>query len=93
LGDPIRDVEGGCELDVWVVPGASRSEITGMHNNRVRVRVTTPAEAGRANKAVCALIAAAVGRPVSLVKGETSRSKVLFIEGASANEVRGNLRN
>jgi uncharacterized protein (TIGR00251 family) len=93
LGDPIRDVEGGCEVDVWVVPGASRNEITGRHGDRIRVRVTPPAEGGRANRAVCALISAVVGRPVSLLKGETSRSKVLFIEGASESEVRGNLRN
>ena len=92
MADPIREVDGGCELDVWVVPGASRNEITGMYGERVRVRVTPPAEGGRANKAVCALVSAAVGRPVSLVKGGTSRAKVLYIDGASASEVRGNLR-
>ena len=50
----------------------------------LRVRVTAPAVDGKANAAVVAAVAAAVGVPanaVSIVTGATSRTKTLAIEG------------
>lgn len=46
------------------------------------VRVTAPPEDGRANKAILALLAKALGRPKSaleLVRGTTGRDKVITI--------------
>ena len=36
-------------IDVWVVPGASRSEFMGLHGDNVKLRVTAHPEGGRAN--------------------------------------------
>lgn len=48
------------------------------------VRVTAPPEDGKANAAVCKVIAKALGVPksaVSVTRGETSRHKTVEIEG------------
>ena len=50
---------GDVLIRVKVVPGASRAGIAGVLGDRLKVRVSAPAEGGRANKAVCAVIAAA----------------------------------
>lgn len=69
-----------------VIPRASREELAGMRAGRLLVRVTAPPLDGRANAAVCALVAKAAGVPkgaVSVVRGETARDKRLRIEGVA----------
>ena len=91
MEEPVRAVEGGCELAIWVVPGASRNQITGLHDGRIRIRVTAPPAGGRANAAVCHILSDAIGKPVTLLSGATSRAKVVFAPGVTPESVRGNL--
>ena len=77
-----------------VVPRARRDEIAGEREGRVLVRVTAPPVDGKANAAVCALLAKAAGVPkgaVRVVRGETSRDKVVRIDGADEAAVRAAL--
>lgn len=74
-----RTTEDGFEVDVWVVPGASRDSVDGTHGDRLKVRVTAPPEDGKANQAVAALLAAHFGAPATLVRGQTSRHKTFRI--------------
>ena len=48
-------------LRLRVVPGATRSGVVGRHGDAWKVRVSAPAEAGRANDAVLALLADVLG--------------------------------
>ena len=73
---------------VRVQPNAKRTLVGGHYGEQdppvLRVRVTAPAVDGKANAAVVAAVAAAVGVPanaVSIVTGATSRTKTLAIEG------------
>ena len=53
----------------------------------LRIGVAEPAEDGRANAAVCKLIASALGVPaaaVTLIRGTATRDKVLRIDGDPA---------
>ena len=74
-----RETEDGFEVDVWVVPGASRDSVDGTHGERLKVRVTAPPEDGKANQAVGDLLAAHFGAPAALVRGHTSRHKTFRI--------------
>lgn len=84
-----RLVAGGAELNVRAQPGASRDAIVGMGEDAagkrfLRVRVRAVAEKGRANAAVEAVLAEALGVPksaVSVEKGETQRIKTVRISG------------
>jgi uncharacterized protein YggU (UPF0235/DUF167 family) len=54
---------------------------------RLQIGVTEPAEDGRANRAVCALLADLLHRPqsaVQIVSGATHREKLASVTGNSA---------
>jgi uncharacterized protein len=72
------------ELEVRVIPRARRDELAGERDGRLLVRVTAPPLEGRANAAVCELIAKAAGVPktsVAVIRGERSRDKLVRIAG------------
>lgn len=90
----VNDGRNGALLAVKVVPGAGRDEIAGVLGDRLKVRVSAPPEGGKANKAVCDLIAAALGvksRDVELVEGASNPRKVVRIAGLDAAAVQARL--
>ncbi|HET6351883.1 MAG TPA: DUF167 domain-containing protein [Coriobacteriia bacterium] len=73
-------------LKLHVTPKSGRDEVVGWRGDELQVRVTAPPEDGKANAAVCKTVAAALGVPKSAVRvmrGDTSRHKLIEIEGAS----------
>ena len=77
-------------IRVKAVPGASHEEIVGPLGDRLKVRVSAPPEGGRANKAVCALIARALGvKPiqVSIEAGRSSVKKTIRVENCDVATV------
>jgi hypothetical protein len=81
----------GAEIAVRLQPRARANEVVGERDGVIVVRVTAPPVDGRANEALCRLIAkrARVGvRRVSIVRGVGSREKVVRVEGISAEELR-----
>lgn len=88
----VRPHAEGAVVDVWVVPGAGRSEVAGRHDGALRVRVAAPPERGRANAAVASLVADAAGvRRARIVAGAGSRRKRVLVEGADPAGVRDRL--
>jgi uncharacterized protein (TIGR00251 family) len=78
----IRITNDAIQLDVKAVPGASRTELAGMKDNRLRVRIAATAEDGKANAALLAFFAKALGCSKSelrLAAGEKSRLKTLVL--------------
>ena len=83
---------GDVLICVRVVPGASGNGIAGVLGDRLKVRVSAPAEGGRANKAVCAVIATQLGvrpRQVSVESGHTSPEKLLRVSDVERAMVAG----
>jgi uncharacterized protein (TIGR00251 family) len=83
--------EGAVRFAVRVQPRASREAVVGVQEGALRVAVTAPPVEGEANAAVIAFLAKKLGvskRDVSIVQGETGRSKVLEVRGVSADAVR-----
>lgn len=84
----------GIRLKVKAVPGASREEIAGWLGDALKLRVTAPAEGGRANEAIEELLAGALSVPlrsVRIVSGRSSPRKVVEVSGISAEEARRRL--
>ncbi len=70
-------------LRCHVQPGASREEFAGHHGERLKVRLRAAAVDGKANRALCAFLAAQFGvkkAQVSLSSGAQSRQKTLRIQ-------------
>ncbi len=77
-----RQPDGGAVIRVKAVPGASRDQIAGVLGDRLKVKVAAPPEGGKANKAICALIAKALGvktAQVEIVSGATNPEKIVRI--------------
>lgn len=80
------------EIDVLVVPRASRTQIVGIHEDRLKVQLNAPPVEGEANAALIALLAKTLGikrSAIQIVSGETGRRKRLRITAVSEAEVRG----
>jgi uncharacterized protein len=72
------------KVRVRVHPGAQRDEFVRVNGGVVVARVAAPPLEGRANKALCRLVAKRLGiapSRVSIVSGSRSREKLLHIEG------------
>jgi uncharacterized protein (TIGR00251 family) len=79
---------------VKAVPGSSRDRIQGILGDALKVAVAAPPERGKANDAICALLAQALGVPVrnvTVIAGGTSPRKLVRALGITADEVRQRL--
>lgn len=67
-----------------MVPGARRTELVAGADGGLRLRVAAPPVEGRANEAVLAFLAGALGvraRSLRLVAGQRGRDKVVVVPG------------
>jgi uncharacterized protein len=81
-------------IAVIVTPGARRTELVGRQGDAWKLRVSAPPERGRANAAVCALVADLVGvspRDVRVAAGTSARRKVVDVAGVETDEVAARL--
>ena len=85
----IEPHEAGCLIAIKVVPGASRDRIAGPLGERLKVQVRQPPEKGKANRALCRLLASALGvkrAEVAVVRGDTRPEKDLLVRGIGPAE-------
>jgi uncharacterized protein len=76
-------------LRLRVSPGAATSRIVGRHGDAWKVRVAAAPDGGRANDAVCHLLAETLGLPaagVTLVSGHAARDKIVELAGIPRDE-------
>ena len=77
----------GVSLAVKVVPRASDNEICDALGAELRIKVTAPPVDAAANEALVRLLAERLDCPrsaVQLVRGHTSRHKIIKVRGVSA---------
>ncbi len=76
-----------CFIHLKVVPNSRRDQIVGPYADRLKVKVAAPPEDGRANKAVCQLLADALNispRDIEITAGHTSPEKTIRVTGLTA---------
>lgn len=83
------------EIRVRVTTRASREQLAGLRDDGVLLaRISAPPVDGRANRALCKLIARAAGvapSKVSIVRGEHSRDKLVRVEDVEPAALRAAL--
>ena len=82
-------------IEIYVQPRASKTEIAGMHDGRIKVRLAAPPIDGAANAALIDFIAtklAIAKSRVRIVAGATGRRKVVEVDGITEEIVRERLR-
>lgn len=80
MADYLRVSGDLVHLDIKAVPGASRTELAGIKDGRIRVRIAAAPEDGKANAELIAFFAKLLGcakKDLRLERGEKSRLKTL----------------
>jgi uncharacterized protein (TIGR00251 family) len=75
-----RVTNGELRLDIKALPGASKTAIAGIKDQRLRVRIAAAPEDGKANAELIAFLARTLGcakRDLRLASGEKSRLKTI----------------
>jgi uncharacterized protein (TIGR00251 family) len=75
-------------IEVRLQPRAHRNELIGMRDGVLLARVSAAPVEGKANRALCKLIAKRIGvapSKVSVVRGERSRDKLVRVEGVDSD--------
>lgn len=79
--------EDSITFRVRVIPRAKRTEIVGVLNGALKVKLAAPPVEGAANKALLQFLAEALGtrsRRIRITSGHKSREKTVQVDGISA---------
>jgi hypothetical protein len=86
----ISEIAEGVRLEVKVQPRSSRNQVVGEQNGVLKIKLTAPPVDGEANSALVAFLASSLKVPrqdISILRGETSRNKLVEINGISSGEL------
>lgn len=73
-------------LNVYIQPNASKSEIVGQHDGKLKIRIKAPALENKANQELIRFLAKEFKIPksqIEIIKGQNSRNKTLCIRNSS----------
>jgi uncharacterized protein (TIGR00251 family) len=82
--------DGRITLTLHIQPGAKKTEFAGLHGDALKIRLAAPPVDGKANEALVKFVAETLKLPksaVNLKSGQTSRRKVLEVQGADASAI------
>lgn len=85
----------GITFNVKVIPRAKRDEIVGAEGDALKIRLNAPPVEGRANEALIKFLAELLNVPrarIEIVRGETSRHKLVRVRGVSIEKLQALLK-
>ncbi len=78
------------KISLRVYPNAGRNEMVGFTGGVLRVKVSAPPSKGKANRELITFLRRLLGvgkGGVNIIKGHTTRNKIVAIDGLSREEV------
>lgn len=88
----IHETAQGAALEVTVQPRASKTELAGVHQGVLKLRLTAPPVEGEANRECLKFLAKLLDLPKSrleLIQGHKSRRKTILIRDITAKQLQG----
>ena len=83
-------LESETKIPVRIHPNAARNEVMGITDGILQVRISAPPVKGKANKELIDFLSQLLGvskSRLSIIKGHTSRNKVIAVDGLSREEL------
>ena len=83
----IREERGGIIFQVRVLPRSSKNLIAGVSEGMLKIKLTAPPVEGAGNEMLIKFLSEKLNIPkskISIVRGQSSRSKTILAEGLSA---------
>ena len=93
-GSCLAETPEGVKLRLRVTPNASKTEVKGLMQGNLRLKIQAPPVEGKANAAVKKWAAGAFGlRPaqVEIMSGDRGRDKILLLRECSLSDARDRL--
>ena len=87
----INSCENGIRLSAIIRPRSSKNEVTGIYNNALKIRLTSPPVDGAANKACIRFFFKLLGispSEISIIQGFSSRNKTIEVIGLTEKQFR-----
>jgi uncharacterized protein (TIGR00251 family) len=87
----INENDGRVRFSVRVQPRASTTELAGFYGDALKIRLAAPPVDGAANEALVIFLAkifSVARRDVTILAGESARSKLIEIRGITERDVR-----
>ena len=82
-----QEKNGDVIVDIHVIPNASRTQIDGLHDGALRVRLHAPPVDGKANLALVAWLSEMLKVPkshIEVARGHTAKRKQLRVHAAAS---------
>lgn len=86
----IKETKNGVILRIHVVPKSAKSEISGVQDDALKLKITSPPVEGKANEACIKFLSDILGvrkAQVKIVSGHKSRKKTIAIEGIGKKDI------
>lgn len=90
----IRSTRDGVELDVRVIPRARKTEVAGLRDDAILIRLAAAPVEGAANDALIDCLSGWLAVPrhaVQILAGGRSRRKRVAVSGVTADHIRARL--
>ena len=87
----INSYENGIRLSAIIQPRSSKNEVTGIYNNALKIRLTSPPVDGAANKACIRFFSKLLEvspSEITIVQGFSSRNKTIEVIGLTEKQFR-----
>ncbi len=85
----IKEKGNGVVFNIHVVPGSAKSEIVGVQDEALKVKIAAPPVEGRANAECIRFLSETLGikkNQVTITSGYRSRKKIIAIEGLNGRD-------
>ena len=85
-----QEKSGTLLLHLKIQPNASNSAVVGPHGDRLKIRLQSPPQDGKANQELICFLSKVLKIPKSsldLIRGQTSRDKTIRITGLTADQL------
>jgi len=83
----IREVDGGVVFAAKIVPGSSRTSISGIFDGMLKIKISAAPEKGKANQCLVNFLAKQLGvkkKAISIISGQINPVKSVQVLGISA---------
>ena len=87
----INPCKNGIRLSAIIQPRSSKNEVTGIYNNALKIRLTSPPVDGAANKACIRFFSKLLEvspSEITIVQGFSSRNKTIEVIGLTEKQFR-----
>ena len=86
-GEYLKQTQDGVILCLHVVPGAKRTEFSGLHGDRLKLRVAAPPVDDAANRAIESFLDKFFKAKTEIVNGKKSRKKDVLVRSLDVESI------